>query len=75
MNNRLKSLLFLIPSLKPVRNGTSALAFQNPVRCIYAAVMAATLTGASTGVTFDLKNTVTALISERDIYTNQDFPS
>ena len=71
-SNRLRSLLFLIPSLKPVTNGTSAFAFQNPVICIYAANMPAILTSANIGVTFGLKNIVTELIRERKIYTKSE---
>ena len=71
-NNRLRSLLFRIPSLKPVTNGTSAFAFQNPVMCMYAAETAARLANASTSVMLGLKNAVTELMSERNIYIKSD---
>ena len=71
-SNRLRSLLFRIPSLKPVTNGTSAFAFQNPVICIYAAVVTATFTSANIGAIFGLKNVVTELIRERKIYTKSE---
>lgn len=73
-SNRLMSLLILIPWLKPVTKGTSAFAFQNPVRCMYAAAAVATLTSAIMDVISDLKNATTELIRERDIYTNQNSP-
>ena len=71
-SNRLISLLFRIPSLKPVTNGTSAFAFQKPVMCMYAAEMAATLANARKGDRFGLKNAVTVLMSERSIYIKSD---
>ena len=71
-SNRLRSLLFLIPSLKPVKNGTSAFTFQKPVMCIYAAIVPATLTSASIGVMFDLKNSVMELTREKDTYMGSE---
>ena len=66
---RLKSLLFLIPSLKPVTNGTSVLAFQNPVMCMYAAVVAATLSIATNNEeVLEMKRSATELMSERNVY-------
>ena len=72
-SNRRTSLLFRIPSLKPVTNGTSAFAFQNPVMCMYAAETAARLANASNSVILGLKNVVTELRSESDIYVKSDF--
>lgn len=71
-SSRLRSLLFLIPSLKPVTNGTSAFAFQNPVICTYTAAVVATLTNATNGEALGRKNSVTELMRERNIYAKPE---
>lgn len=74
-SKRLRSLLFLIPSLNPVTNGTSAFAFQNPVMCIYAPTVAATFVNASTCEILGRKKSVTELIRERHIYSRLESSS